>query len=166
MTWHRPSKVSAIIGLGMFALAACATERWTSEQRATIQETSIQQTATQTTPTSANPLECPPELRSRLEPFCEFHNAGKGEDETVDTVILINIEQTPLAVCGCPEVSVCPPDDDCPVLKGRAFVGHRVFFGATVEGSCCEDICTATNGGTASELRRCVRACKREDLCG
>jgi hypothetical protein len=94
--------------------------------------------------------------------ICRTYNNGKPPEETLDYLQLGNITHTPLAICGCPRVSVCPPDEDCPDLKGQSFVGHRVFFSATVEGSCCEDICTTSDG---QEYKDCVKACKEEDGC-
>jgi len=172
MNTHLRNTIRAGMAVGMFVLAGCATERATQDvsSRTSVQRSSTQETAAQESPAGeTNPLACPLDLRDALKGFCEFFNEGKSENETLDYILLTNIvDPTPLAVCGCPQVSVCPPDpdEDCPPLKGRDFVGHRVIFGATVEGSCCEDICTASNGGTAKERRECVRTCKESGFCG
>ena len=153
--------ILAGVALGMFGLIGCETER--PQQPAPtppVQATSAQSGSAQ----ERNPLVCPDELRAAAQEACQIHNAYReNEREQADYVAFMSVFGTPLPICGCAEVSVCPPDEDCPLsLAGRPFVSHKALLGATVDGSHCEDVCTFSNGGTAVVDKRCVKACKKQ----
>jgi hypothetical protein len=154
--------------VGAFGVSACTTGAPSAEVQAA--PTSVSASEAQMSGEDiGDPCPLDAEQRRRLEEVCTFFSHD-GEND-VDLLLPIEIESTPNTLRGCPcnqsvVVKFCDgtPEDCIPGDElhepTRAFLGHDVLFGATVEGSSCKELCSSGTGGTVSVNQKCLSICR------
>lgn len=154
-------RMTILVGatFGVLALGACTTERTTTAPpvTATVAEPVIAQEG------SAAIERCPLD-QGALRDICRRMNARTSGLRTVDYFLPRNLSPgEPFIMCPCPGVTICASGDAaCPRIAGRNFIDHDVIYGAVVQGSHCEELCTSTTGGGGTKYTKCVRACKAQ----